>query len=294
MSNTADVQDHRRETRTASTGSPARSNLAEQNYRPGTEYARSIARSRQQRRSPPASSWSDTLQDGVSLLREHPMIAAGVVLATGLLFSRAPSQLSFRGDSAQRGKHWRDDSHIRSGSAYATLQHIKMDEKAETLFVTGLRNAHSLETEAEQIIGRQLERLVNYRQLAERLHAHLDETRMQKERLERILARYSASPSTLKETATTLMGNMAAIAHTTAADEVLKNTFANLAFENFEIGAYRSLIAMAETYGQRDAIGLLRQSLAEEVRMATWLDENVGDITREFMTLRAHDEKADR
>jgi ferritin-like metal-binding protein YciE len=174
------------------------------------------------------------------------------------------------------------------------MRHITMDEQAEALFVTGLRNAHALEAEAEQIIGRQLERLINYRQLAERLRAHLDETRMQKERLERMLTRYSASPSSLKETATTLMGNMAAIAHTTAPDEVLKNTFANVAFENFEIAAYRSLIAMAETYGQRDAVGLLRQSLAEEERMARWLDENVAEITREFMTLRAHSEKADR
>lgn len=294
MSNTADVQDPRRTTHTGSIGSPSRSTLSEQNYRPGTEYARSIARSRQQSRSRPASPWSDTLQDGVSLLRQHPMIAAGVVLATGLLFARAPSQLSFRGDSAQGGKRWRDDSHIRSDSANPTVQHITMDEQAEALFVTGLRNAHALETEAEQIIGRQLERLVNYRQLAERLRAHLDETRMQKERLEGMLTRYSASPSSLKETATTLMGNMAAIAHTTAPDEVLKNTFANVAFENFEIAAYRSLIAMAETYGQRDTIGLLRQSLAEEERMARWLDENVAEITREFMTLRAHSEKADR
>ncbi len=43
-----------------------------------------------------------------------------------------------------------------------------------------------------------------------------------------------------------LMGNMAALAHAPAQDEILKNTFANHAFENYEIAVYDSLIAIAE------------------------------------------------
>lgn len=266
--------------------------LSEQTVVPGTEYARSIARSRRTPSRPASSSWNDTLQDGMTLVREHPMMVAGVVLAAGLMFARAPSGMGSRAPAHRGGR--RDGTHIRSDSAYRTMRHIEMDDQAEKLFVTGLRNAHSLETEAEQIIQRQLDRLINYRQMAERLRGHLEETRRQKERLEHLLGRYGAGPSSIKETATTLMGNVAALAHSIAPDEVLKNTFANQAFEAFEIAAYRSLIAMAETYGQREALGLLRQSLAEEERMAAWLDDNVADITREFMTLRAHGEMGDR
>lgn len=42
---------------------------------------------------------------------------------------------------------------------------------------------------------------------------------------------------------------MAAIGHTVAPDEIIKNSFANFAFENFEIAAYKSLLALARQLG---------------------------------------------
>lgn len=47
---------------------------------------------------------------------------------------------------------------------------------------------------------------------------------------------------------------MAALGHVTAGDEVLKNRFANLAFENYEIGAYISLITAARASGESGAV----------------------------------------
>jgi ferritin-like metal-binding protein YciE len=160
-------------------------------------------------------------------------------------------------------------------------------QETRSVFVTGLRNAHALETEAEQIIKRQLERLDDYPQMAEMLRAHLQETERQKERLDQILGSMSESTSTLKEGAMSLMGNMAAMAHMPADDEVLKNTFADLAFENYEIAAYKSLITMAEACGASNATGLLRQSLQEEQRMARWIDDHVEEITRQYIARRA-------
>lgn len=169
-----------------------------------------------------------------------------------------------------------------------------MTDAATSIFLTGLRNAHALETEASQIIERQLDRLEHYPQLADRLRVHLDETRSQKNRIEQILSSMNDSPSTFKEGVMSFMGNIAALAHTPANDEILKNTFANLAFENYEIGAYRSLIAMAETLGANTSLSLLRQSLDEERAMAQWIDDNVASITRQFMSMRAAGMKADR
>ena len=169
-----------------------------------------------------------------------------------------------------------------------------MNDENTSIFLTGLRNAHALETEAEQLIRRQLDRLESYPQVADMLRMHLGETQQQKARLEQILSSMNDGPSTLKETVMGLMGNMAALAHTPANDEILKNTFANLAFENYEIAAYRSLIAMAETTGATSSLSLLQQSLDEERRMAQWIDDNVATITRQFLALRAVHGKADR
>ena len=170
---------------------------------------------------------------------------------------------------------------------------VAADENT-TIFLTGLRNAHALETEAVQIIERQLDRLSGYPEMMQRLRMHLEETRSQQRRLEDILSSHDDSPSAFKEAALGFMGNVAALAHTPANDEVLKNTFANLAFENYEIAAYISLIAMAETLAETKAVTMLKQSLQEERQMAQWIEEQVPSITRSFLERRAAGIKADR
>src|SRR4051795_11049604 len=50
-------------------------------------------------------------------------------------------------------------------------------DAARSIFVTGLKNAHALEVQATQIIGRQLDRLENYPDVAEGLRLHLEERR---------------------------------------------------------------------------------------------------------------------
>ncbi len=98
---------------------------------------------------------------------------------------------------------------------------------------------------------------------------------MQHERLDKLLRRFDASPSGLKDVAMQASGNMAALMHPEAEDEILKNTFANAAFENFEAASYESLIAMAGAAGYDDTLAPLRQSLQEERDMAQWVHDNV-------------------
>jgi ferritin-like metal-binding protein YciE len=81
------------------------------------------------------------------------------------------------------------------------------------------------------------------------------------------------------------MGNVAAALHAPAPDEVLKNTFANFAFEHQEIAAYTSLIAMAQRVGDPQSIPLLEASLKEEEAMAEWIRGQIVPTTERFMTL---------
>ena len=90
------------------------------------------------------------------------------------------------------------------------------------------------------------------------------------------------------------MGNLAAIGHSIMPEEILKNHFANHAFENFEIASYDSLIAMAEATGKSGHVPALRKTLDEEQRMATWLREQTPAITLRYMQLYEQGRKADR
>jgi ferritin-like metal-binding protein YciE len=168
------------------------------------------------------------------------------------------------------------------------------NETVQSIFVTGVKNIHALEKEARQLLSRQIERVTNYPEVEQKLRMHLAETNRQEERIDEILHALGEDRSLLKDWATQIMGNMAAVAHVPMADEILKNTFANHAFEAFEIAAYKSLITMAEATGHSQFLAALRQSLEEEERMAQWISENVGKVTLMYLEREARGAKADR
>jgi len=171
---------------------------------------------------------------------------------------------------------------------------VSNSEAARSLFITGLQNAHALEQQASQIIQRQLDRIESYPDVAERLRQHLDETRTQQGRVEEILSSMNETHSALKDFGAGFMGNMATLAHTPAPDEILKNSFANLAFENYEIAAYTSLIALGEANGASSALTALKQTLKEEQDMAKWVADHLRAITLTYLERRSAGAQADR
>ncbi|CZT37452.1 ferritin-like domain-containing protein [Rhizobium sp. 9140] len=160
------------------------------------------------------------------------------------------------------------------------------ESETREIFVTGLRNAHAMENQALSILKPQLKRIENYPDVAAKLEQHIRETEGQIVRLEEVLTGLNEDHSTLKDMALSFTGAMAAMGHTVAGDEILKNAFANYAFENFEIAAYSSLITVAEAGGFNAALRGLQANLAEEQAMAQWLDANLAAVTTRFLSLR--------
>ena len=162
---------------------------------------------------------------------------------------------------------------------------IHDNETTLQIYLTGLRNAHALEKEAMAIMQRQIERIENYPDMKKRLQEHLKETEAQADRLHNILHEFDDDPSAFKDAGAKIMGTLAALGHSVAGDEILKNTFANYAFENYEIASYKSLITLAEATGQTPHIAMLEQTLGEEIAMASWIEENVEEVTLRFVEL---------
>ena len=167
-----------------------------------------------------------------------------------------------------------------------------MAESPRDTYITGLVNAHALENQAVSILSRQVERIESYPEMADQLRLHIDESKTQAARIEEILNSLGTSHSSLKDLVTSFTGNMAALAHAPMQDEIIKNTFANFAFEHFEIAAYRSLLTMAELAGDNSSPKLLQQSLNEEIRMAKWIEDNLDATTRKYVQLTAAGQKA--
>lgn len=178
--------------------------------------------------------------------------------------------------------YWRPDMHQASA------------EIAESLFIAGLKDAHAMERQSQEMLEQMLSRIENYPKVRERLAQHLDETLMQKERLEQVLELTGSDRSVFKDMAMTAMGAMGAMANAMAEDEILKNSLASYAQKNFEIASYEALITLGQESGYTKALPLLGKSLTEERGMAIWLAENLREVTLIFLQLRSQGVKAGR
>lgn len=168
---------------------------------------------------------------------------------------------------------------------------VTYDAVRET-FITGLKNAHALEHQALNLMDRQIEHLANYADVETQLRMHRGETERQIERLETILTELGESPSVLKDAAMGFSGSMAALAHVFAPDEILKNSFANYAFESFEVASYSALIVIAEEGGFDSALPLLNETLREEQMMQEWVAKTQPVVVRKYLALAQAGETA--
>ena len=166
------------------------------------------------------------------------------------------------------------------------------ETETRSIFVTGLKNAHAMENQALSIMKPQVKRIENYPEVARKLEQHIRETEGQITRLEEVLDSLSEDRSMLKDVALSFTGSMAAMGHSIAGDEILKNSFANFAFENYEIAAYKSLITIADLGGFPGHVAALKANLVEEMAMAKWLDENLRSVTVKFASLKEAGETA--
>ena len=167
-----------------------------------------------------------------------------------------------------------------------------MSDKARDIYIVGLRNQHAVENQAIELLERQVGRLENYPEMEARMRRHIDESREQALRLEDLLGQQDTGHSSLKDTVMSFVGNMAALGHTVAPDEVLKNTFANFAFEHFEIASYMSLLTLADAAGHAAGRSALETSLREEKDMAAWIADNLDATVRRFVERSAANLKA--
>lgn len=166
------------------------------------------------------------------------------------------------------------------------------ETETRSIFVTGLKNAHAMENQALSIMKPQVKRIENYPEVARKLEQHIRETEGQITRLEEVLDSLSEDRSMLKDVALSFTGSMAAMGHSIAGDEILKNSFASFAFENYEIAAYKSLITIADLGGFPGHVAALKANLDEEMAMAKWLDENLRSVTVKFASLKEAGETA--
>jgi ferritin-like metal-binding protein YciE len=146
-----------------------------------------------------------------------------------------------------------------------------------------LRDAHAMEEQAEQMLSAQASRIESYPELSAGIERHLQETKSQRERLKQCLARRGTASSGMKDMAGKFTALMQGLGGSMTSDEVVKGAMASYAFENFEISAYRTLVAAAQLAGDGETARVCQEICREEEAMAKQLESLLPGIATTYL-----------
>lgn len=169
-----------------------------------------------------------------------------------------------------------------------------MSTDARSIYTTALRNTHAMEQQGLRQMELQVSRLERYPQYEALLRRHIEVTREQLARLEKAVEASGESISGFKEAVTGVAGTVGATVHGLFQDETLKNLYAGYAYQYEQIGAYRSLITIAEMAGDTSHVASFRKSLQEEEQAADQVAGIIEPVTRTYVELTTSGAKADR
>lgn len=153
--------------------------------------------------------------------------------------------------------------------------------------ITWLKDAHALEQSLENILQAQIREARDMPEMQQRLEQHLEETRRHRERVTAALAVFGETPSKLKTATAGFMGMMEGMSTAIFRDMLIKNIIADYAMEHFEIACYRALRVAANEAGFTEIATMCEDILKEETAMAEWLEEQIPDMTRAYLSAHA-------
>ncbi len=146
-----------------------------------------------------------------------------------------------------------------------------------------LRDAYAMESGLEVSLRRQAEALAPQSDLRQKLELHLEETRMHAETVRALLGSLGTDVSTLKTGVGKLAETMKGLGARLARDEPVKEALSSYAMEHFEIACYSALTTAAEEAGLPEVAAACQRIIADEKRMADWLDSALPQIVREYL-----------
>ncbi len=158
---------------------------------------------------------------------------------------------------------------------------------AMAIYLTGLRNQHSVETQAIGTIQNELPRMKAYPDLHAMMQADKARSTEQAARLDRLLSKHGTSKSAAKEAVTGAVATVAGFAHAMASDEVLKDVLAAVGYKAYEIGSYKVLITLAQAVGATDDVAVLEESMKEEQEMGDWLGTHIPGFVHAYVKQQA-------
>ena len=170
-----------------------------------------------------------------------------------------------------------------AGISTATKRMLTMAKSGKDDLITWLRDAHAMEAATTDNLERLIARADQYPELKMQMQRHVEVSRRQKDEIEGQLKVLGSDTSTLKDMAMRLAGRLEPLLSGIAADDMPKHCIAAHSWEQFEIGAYRSMLGAAEELGMYDLQQMCERFIREEQEMANVFFEQLPAVTRQYI-----------
>lgn len=149
------------------------------------------------------------------------------------------------------------------------------DDPLHEKVATYLQAAYSMENQIVEALESQIKATQQQPAIQARIQEHLEATRQHRARVEQCLHVYGAKPSAIKGMLSSMMGNMQGALGGTRTDMLALTARDDFVVENFEIGSYALLIAMAQLCGDQDTVRACELNLRDELVMREWLQQHI-------------------
>jgi ferritin-like metal-binding protein YciE len=150
--------------------------------------------------------------------------------------------------------------------------------------IAWLNDAYSMERSLAKVLESQLAGAADFPEIQSHLQQHLIETRGHAEQVAACLTQMGQKPSMAKGAVGSMMGMVEGAATGVFRDALLKSFVMDYAAEHMEIACYEALVAAANELGLPEIAAACEAILADEISMATWLEQRIPEVTA--MSLR--------
>jgi ferritin-like metal-binding protein YciE len=151
------------------------------------------------------------------------------------------------------------------------------------VLVDWLRDAHAMEKTSVDNLDRLADRFSRHPDLAGRFREHWRDSVAQVVALEACLRKLGSDTSTFKDLARRFVGIAQAYAGAISLDEPVKDCLAAYASMHLKVATYVSLRAAAVELDEQEIAQMCDDHLQRERAMAGWLEQQITEVTLEFL-----------
>lgn len=151
---------------------------------------------------------------------------------------------------------------------------------SKDLLVTWLNDAYAMEQGLIPVLQNHAKDAKDNPTVPRRLEQHIEETKRHGERIQQCVERLGTSTSSAKSGLATVLGSIQSVSAGMFGDEKVKNALADYSADQFEVAAYRALIAAAREHGDPEIVRVCEENMREDEAMAMWLDQQLPSMVR--------------